>query len=249
MKAIITGASNGIGKDMAELLSSRGYEVVLVARSEDKLKQLQNSLPTPAEVVVADLSRPESCFALYERYQNEPIDLLVNNAGYGIFGRFDETELSDELNMLDLNIKAVHILTKLFVKKMEEQNHGFILNVASSAAFFVGPLLSSYYASKAYVLRLTQAVQAEVNKSNKKVHLSVLCPGPVDTGFNQRAGVQFGLKGLDSRGVAEYALRQMFQRKQVIIPGITMKIAKFGSRFLPDRLITEVAYHFQRKKQ
>lgn len=132
---------------------------------------------------------------------------------------------------------------------MEEQNHGFILNVASSAAFFVGPLLSSYYASKAYVLRLTQAVQAEVDKSNKKVHLSVLCPGPVDTGFNQRAGVQFGLKGLDSRGVAEYALQQMFQRKQVIIPGITMKIAKFGSRFLPDRLITEVAYHFQRKKQ
>ena len=178
MKAIITGASNGIGKDMAELLSSRGYEVVLVARSEDKLKQLQNSLPTPAEVVVADLSRPESCFALYERYQNEPIDLLVNNAGYGIFGRFDETELSDELNMLDLNIKAVHILTKLFVKKMEEQNHGFILNVASSAAFFVGPLLSSYYASKAYVLRLTQAVQAEVNKSNKKVHLINLLKRP-----------------------------------------------------------------------
>ncbi len=144
MKALITGASSGIGRDMARYLSSLGWELVLTARNISSLRKLSAELKTKTEIIPLDLADEKSVFELYKRCSGKNIDLLINNAGYGIFGEFDKTSLKDELDMINVNIKAVHILTKLFLKDFKRKNRGRILNVASSAGFMTGPLLSSY---------------------------------------------------------------------------------------------------------
>ncbi len=249
MKALVTGASSGIGRDMAEYLSNQGYELILTARRQDRLEEVQQKLKTNSRIICTDLSDPQACIDLYEQVKDEKIDVLINNAGFGLFGAFDTTDLQDELRMMDTNIKAVHILTKLFLKDMKARDCGYILNVASSAAFQPGPLLSSYYASKAYVLRLTQAIYEELRRAGSHVSVSALCPGPVRTEFDSVAGVRFSLNGLESRDVAAYALKKMFARKLVIVPGIVMKLLHFSIRFAPDKLILRTAYHFQKKKE
>lgn len=248
MKALITGASSGIGRDMAKILSAKGYDLILVARRADRLEELKKELKTSAQIISLDLSKEESCISLHEQVKNENIDILINNAGFGVFGAFDETDLHEELRMIDTNIKAVHILTKLFLKDFKVKNSGYILNVASSAAFLPGPLFSSYYASKAYVLRLTQAIYGELRKTGSNVYVGALCPGPVHTEFDTTANVSFSLKGLDSRFVAEYTIKKMFQRKLVIVPGTIMKCAHFFEKFLPDKLLIRFAYTAQKAK-
>ncbi|MFR4143119.1 MAG: SDR family NAD(P)-dependent oxidoreductase [[Clostridium] leptum] len=188
------------------------------------------------------------CFDLYNQVKDQNIDVLINNAGYGMYGRFYDTDLEQELNMLRLNIQAVHILTKLFLRDFKKRNKGYLMNVSSSAAFSAGPLMSSYYASKAYVLRLTEAVYEELRREKSDVSVSVLCPGPVDTGFNDRAGVKFSVKGLSSCEVAAYALRKMFQKKLLIVPGALMKAAKFTGRLAPEKLMLRCSYHMQNRK-
>lgn len=249
MKALITGASSGIGRDMAKILSEKGYYLILVARRRERLEQLQQELPGKSEIICADLSKETECFQLYDQLKFQKIDVLINNAGFGLFGRFDATDLEKELKMLDTNIRAVHILMKLFLKDMKARNSGYILNVASSAAFMPGPLLSSYYASKAYVLRLTQAVYEELRREGSAVHVSALCPGPVNTEFNSVAQVSFGVKGLDSRAVAEYTLKKMFAGKLVIVPGIMMKTVHFFSRFVPEKPLLKITYRVQKQKE
>lgn len=248
MKALITGASSGIGRDMAKILSEKGCGLILAARRQDRLEQLQKELPGGARIIRADLSDEGECLRLYEQVKQENIDILINNAGFGVFGPFDETGLPRELKMIDTNIRAVHILMKLFLKDMKARGSGYILNVASSAAFLPGPLLSSYYASKAYVLRLTQAVYEELRRSGSAVHVSALCPGPVDTEFNDVAQVKFGIPGMQSRAVAEYALKQMFAGRLVIVPGARMKAALFFSRFVPEKALLRITYRIQKKK-
>ncbi len=193
MIALITGATSGIGKCIAENLSKRGWELILTGRNEKILKELQKKLGR-TQVIDADLSDRKEVFKVYNFCKNKNIDLLVNNAGYGIFGKFDETDLNDEINMINVNITAVHILTKLFLRDFKRKNHGRILNVASSAGFMTGPLLSSYYASKNYVVRLSLAVAEELRRDKSDVTITLLCPGPVDTNFNNRAGVSFSIK-------------------------------------------------------
>lgn len=249
MKALITGASSGIGRDMARNLSKQGYDLILVARRTDRLEELKKELKTNVQIISADLSKEEACIDLHEQVKNENIDILINNAGFGVFGAFDEADLREELRMIDTNIKAVHILMKLFLKDFKARNSGYILNVASSAAFLPGPLFSSYYASKAYVLRLTQAVYEELQKAGSKVHVSALCPGPVCTEFDTTANVSFSLKGLGSRFVADYALKKMFQNKLVIVPGATMKCAHFFERFVSDKQLLHFAYKAQKAKE
>lgn len=249
MKALITGASSGIGRDIARELSKRGCGLIISARREDRLLELKNELSTGVEVITADLSKKEECLRLYEAVKGEDIDILINNAGYGVFGAFDETDLYAELNMIDVDIVSVHILSKLFLKDFIQKDHGYILNVASSAAFMPGPLFSSYYASKAYVLRLTQAIREELKKAGRDVYIGALCPGPVNTEFNQTAGVQFGLHGLASEYVAAYAVKKMFAGKTVIVPGAVMKVARFFSKLLPDGLVAKMAYGFQNSKK
>lgn len=249
MKALITGASSGIGRDMAIIFNKMGFDLILVARRQERLEELKNSLTGNVQIICTDLSKPENCFALYEQVKKQELNVLINNAGFGLFGSFDKTDLRRELEMIDLNIKAVHILTKLFVRDFKRRNAGYILNVASSAAFLPGPLLSAYYASKAYVLRLTQAVYEELRRSNSRVYIGALCPGPVDTEFSRTANVKFSLKGLKSRDVALYAIREMFRKKLVIIPGLQMKLAHAGERIVPDKMLLRIAYHFQKKKE
>ena len=254
MKALITGASSGLGYDMAHVLSEKGYDIIAVARREDRLKKLKEELKTDVEIVLCDVTDVEACKDLV-KYADD-IDIFINNAGFGVFGEFLETDLDKELKMLDTNARAVHILTKLITEKFAARNHGYILNVASIAAFFPGPLFSAYYASKAYVLRLTQSLAEELRQRNSKVKISALCPGPVHTEFEDVAAVNFGsgkeaiskLVILESRPVAEYAIKKMLQGKEVIIPGVIMKMAAFCRRIISDKLLSKIMYFVQGKK-
>lgn len=249
MKALITGASGGIGRDMARILSAQGHELILVARSRENLKALQKELDTPAEIIPMDLSDPGNAASLYEQVKDEKIDILINNAGFGLFGEFTATELDKELDMVDLNIKSLHILTKLFLKDFVTRDSGYLLNVASIAGFLPGPLMSTYYATKAYVLRLTQAIYEELRQSGSHVHISALCPGPVKTGFNARAGAAFGSHGLESETVAAYAIKKMFAGKLTIIPGTAIKALRFAERILPDKLFLKAIYGTQTRRK
>lgn len=248
MKALITGASSGIGLDMAKYLASKNYELILVARNKEKLEEIQKTLPTKTKIIVADLSNEQKVKELFVLVKKDNIDILINNAGFGLFGEFSDTDLNKEMEMINTNIKAVHILTKLFLQEMEEKDRGYILNVASSAAFQPGPLMSTYYATKSYVYQLTCALAYEQIKRKSNVHLSVLCPGPVETNFNNIAGVNFSVKPLQSNYVAKYAIDKMFENKMVIIPGIKMKMAKFFSRFVSDKYMLKVIYKIQKRK-
>jgi len=248
MKALITGASSGLGMEMAKILASRGYDLILVARRKERLEELKESLNVDVQVISLDLSSTFNCMKLYNKVKKSKIDILINNAGFGLFGEFEETKLERELDMVDLNIKAIHTLTKLFLKDFIFENRGYILNVASSAAYFSGPLMATYYATKAYVLHLTEAIQEEIAQSGKNVYVGCLCPGPVETEFNNVAGVKFALKSLTKEYVASYAIDKMFKRKQIIIPGFKMKAIIVFSKVLPRKLLTHINYYNQQKK-
>lgn len=248
MKILITGASSGIGLDMARYLATMKHELILVAKDKEKLERVQNQLKTKVTIIVADLSNEQKVKELYVLTKKENIDVLINNAGFGDCGFFTETDLNKELDMINTNIKAVHILTKSFLKDMEKKNSGYILNVASSAAFQPGPLMSTYYATKSYVYNLTEGIYYEQKKKKSNVHISVLCPGPVATNFNKVADVKFAVKPLTSKYVAKYAIDKMFQEKMLIIPGFKMKCAKFFGRFVSDKLLLKITYRIQKRK-
>lgn len=248
MKALVTGASSGIGKEIALYLDKLGYEVILVARNKEKLESVAKTLTHKPKIIVMDLQQVEDIKSLYVLVKNDDIDILVNNAGFGLCGNFTDIELSKELEMIDINIKAVHILTKLFLKDMKRKNRGYILNVASSAAFESGPLMATYYSTKSYIYRLTEAINYELKKEKVNVHVSCLCPGPVDTNFNNVANVKFSVKPLKANYVAKYAVDKMFNNKMLIIPGLKMKLAKFFGRFLSDKALMRMTYRIQRRK-
>lgn len=249
MKALITGASSGIGLDMAKYLATQKCELILVSRNKEKLEEIQEKLPTKVTIIVADLSNEQKVKELYVVAKKENVDILINNAGLGDFGYLTDTDLNKDLELINTNIKALHILTKYFVKDMEKRDSDtYILNVASSAAFQPGPLMSTYYATKSYVYQLTEALYYEEKKKNTKVHVSVLCPGPVETNFNNVAGVDFAVRPLKSSYVAKYAIDQMFKNKMLIIPGFKMKCAKFFGRFVSDKALLRMTYNIQKKK-
>lgn len=249
MRALITGASSGIGREMAIYLDSLNCELILVARDKEALEKVSKKLKNKPKIIVMDLLVEANVKSLYVLTKNEDIDILINNAGFGNYGKFTETELSSDLEMIDLNIKTVHMLTKLFLKDMKRKNKGYILNVASTAAFEPGPLMATYYSTKAYVLRLTEAVNYELKKEKSNVHISCLCPGPVDTNFNNVAGVNFSVKPYSADYVAKYAIDKMFKKKAVIIPGFKMKCVKFFGRFISDNKLMSIAYKIQKKKK
>ena len=247
MKALITGASTGFGRDFAIKLSEQGYDIVAVARSKEKLEELKKEIKTNVEIEVMDLSQKENAYKLHEKYQNK-IDLLVNNAGFGECGRFDKTDLDIELNMIDLNVTTLHILTKLFYTDFVKKDKGQILNVASIAAFQPGPLMATYYASKSYVYNLTMALYEENRRNKGHVKVSVLCPGPAETGFFSRANVKFAIKPHSSDYVTEYALKKMNKNKLLIVPGLVPKLTVFSNRLVPRKLAMKVAYNITERK-
>ena len=246
MRALITGASSGIGRDIAKELSQKGYDLILVARNLEKLNEVKEKLETNIETVSMDISNPENCKQLYEKYKD--IDILVNNAGFGDCGYFDKTNLEKELQMINTNIVAYHVLTKLYLKDMKAKNSGKILNVASIAGFMPGPLMATYYSTKAYVVRLSEAIREELKKESSKVQISILCPGPVDTNFNKVADVQFALTGLSSEYVAKYTTDKLFKGKFYIVPGWKIKLAKFGAKIAPNALVAKICYNMQKRK-
>lgn len=248
MKALITGASSGIGRDMAIYLSNLGHEVIMVSSDKEKLEKASKKVKN-SKIIVSDLSKKEECIKLYNKVKNENIDILINNAGFGQFGEFTETSLEKELNMINVNITAVHILTKLFLKDFVKKDSGYILNVSSTAAFEPGPLMSTYYSTKAYVLRLTTSIYEELRRNKSKVKVSVLCPGPVKTNFNNVANVKFDIKSVSSDYVAKYAIDKMFKNKLIIIPTFYMKALVFFSKITPTKLIARIAYNIQDKKR
>ncbi len=246
MRAVITGASSGLGREFAIILDRMGYDIVAVARREDRLLELKGRLKNNTEVRVLDLSKEEDCYKLFEEFPDA--DVLINNAGFGVFGKFSETDLDKEVSMISVNIRALHILTKLYLDKMKKRDSGYILNVSSSAAFYPGPLFSSYYASKAYVYRLSRAIMRELKKEKSKVSISVLCPGPVKTEFGDVANVHFGIVGLTAEWVCRYAIKKMFLKKTVIVPGFLMKCTRFLSKILPDCIGERAVYLIQKKR-
>ena len=248
MKALITGASSGIGKDMARILAQKNYELVLVARDVKKLEETKNELEkiTKVEIISTDLSNEENCKELYKKVQN--IDILINNAGFGDCGNFTKTSLEKDLNMIKTNIIAYHILTKLYLIDMKAKNQGKILNVASIAGFMPGPLMATYYATKNYVVRLSEAIREELKKEKSNIQISILCPGPVETNFNKVANVKFNLREANSMNVAKYAIKKLEKGKFYIVPGIDIKIAKIGSKIIPSNIIAKFAYMAQKKK-
>lgn len=247
MKALVTGASSGIGRDIARYLSTLGYDLVIVARRENLLEELRKDLKTNVEIEVVDVSQKENCVKLFEKHKD--IDILVNNAGFGVFGEFTEIDLDKEISLIDTNIKAIHVLTKLYVQEMKRRNSGKILNVASIAGFMTGPLMASYYASKNYVVELSSAINKELKKAKSNVRISILCPGPVDTNFNNVAGVKFSIKALSSEYVAKYAIDQTLKGEEIIIPGLGIKILYALNKISPRCIATEIAYHTQKSKK
>ncbi|MBE6824790.1 MAG: SDR family oxidoreductase [Ruminococcaceae bacterium] len=245
MRALITGASSGIGRDMARYLAQKGYDLVVVARRADRLQELKEELSgVDVKCITADLSKTDECKRVYEETKGVEIDMLINNAGFGLAGDFVDTDLDTELMMVDTNVKALHVLTKLYLKDFVKRDSGTILNVASIAGFMPGPLLATYYATKNYVLRLTQAIYKELKKKGSKVKVSALCPGPINTEFFDVANVKFLISGVSSPFVAKLAVDKALKGKLIILPGI-VKFVPFLLRLVPQKLVMSVLYKFQ----
>lgn len=248
---LVTGASNGIGYDLSSVFAENGYNVVLVARTKEKLlalaNQAQRMFGVSARIIVKDLTQPNAAEEVYRELEREGIrvDVLVNNAGYGLLGNFAFTSKRDELGMIQLNIATVAHMTKLFLPSMIKSGKGRILNVASTAGFQPGPLMANYSATKAYVISFSVGLAEEVRENG--VMVSVLCPGPTFTGFQERAGIRenplLKLVMADSRVVARAGYEGLMAGKVVIIPGFFNRLGSLISRFIPSFLTAR----FQKK--
>lgn len=251
--AIVTGGGSGIGFCLARRLSGLGFQVILVGRNEERLRQAAAGICGSggrAEAFPCDLSREEECRRLHRAYCRRPVSVLVNAAGFGVYGDFDATAPERELEMLDVNGRAVHLLMKLFLADMERRGGGRILNVASSAGLAPGgPYMAAYYATKAYVVSLTCGVAEELRAAGSPVYAGVLCPGPVDTPFFARAGIRAAVRGADPEAVAEAALRGMRKKQTVIVPGGSNRLACLAAKLLPARATLAVNRQIQAKKR
>jgi uncharacterized protein len=245
--ALITGASGGIGLELARVFAEQGFALVLVARHRERLNEIAAELkPTPVQVLAKDLALVGAAEGIHREVPK--VDVLVNNAGYGVYGRFAETPLDDELGMLQLNMTALVVLTKLYLPAMVASKNGKILNVASTAAFQPGPLMALYYATKAFVLSFSEAIGSELEGTG--VTVTALCPGPTATGFQARSKVEKSrlfqrMKVMDARTVAEAGYRGLMAGKPVVIPGLLNKVLAQSVRFSPRSLVTKIARKMQ----
>ena len=247
--ALITGASSGIGLEFARQLSLEGYPLILVARRRDRLEALRRELGTECLLLPADLARREDLIRLCEDLVGRKIDIFINNAGFGVSGPFLGTDLMREVNMVDVNVTAQHVLFKYVLHRMEAEGGGSILNVASSAGLFpAGPYMAGYYATKAYMASLTRGVAEELRQEHSPVYTACLCPGPVNTEFNAVADVVFALPGISPKECVDYALRMMKRRKTVIVPGRELRAAVIGQRLIPTALTVRLTAAQQKKK-
>ncbi len=252
---LITGASSGIGYELAHLFARDGFRLVLVARSQDRLVKLAGELKekynASAAILPKDLSHPLSPSEIFIELQERSIhiDVLVNNAGYGNHGLFTETNLTDELEMIQVNVTSLTHLTKLFLKEMLKKREGKILNVASTAAFQPGPLMAVYYATKAFVLSFSEALSEELRGTG--VSVTCLCPGPTQSDFQKRAGLKDILLlragMMDSKTVARAGYHGLMKNNTLVIPGLSSKFFAFLIRFSPRSWVTRVVKILQTK--
>mgnify|MGYP005994329213 CR=1 FL=1 len=246
--ALITGASSGIGLELSKILASEGYNLVIVARRKDKLDNLKSELehtyPIQVEVLAKDLSEENSAQTVFDFTQNKgiQIEILINNAGFGDYGFFSETEWQKEAQMLQLNIVTLTQLCKLFSQDMRKNKSGKILNVASTAAFQPGPMMSVYFASKAYVLHFSEALANELKSAN--IGVTALCPGLTESEFVQEAGMGKSQlskgKMATTKQVADYAIQAMMNKKPVAIHGFKNRMMVLLLRFTPRSVATKV---------
>ncbi|MCI0414343.1 SDR family oxidoreductase [bacterium] len=258
--ALITGASSGIGLELARLFAKDGIHVVLVARSTEKLQRLATELEDAhsirAKILPFDLADAGAPDHLFMRTQEEsiPVDFLVNNAGFGMRESFEKNDLKQILEMLQVNIVALTHLTKLYVKEMLARKSGKILNVGSTAAYQPGPWMAVYYATKAYVLSFSEALSNELNGTG--VTVSALCPGPTRTGFQERAGAKDiqlmkskMMRVMDAATVAKIGYEGMMKNKRVIIPGFMNRIVATAARIGPRDWSTAIAGSLNKSKE
>ena len=248
MKALITGASSGIGKNMAYVLANKGVDLILVARSKEEMIKIKDNVKVNVDVIEMDLLKEKNVYKLYDMCKDKCVDILINNAGFGLFGLFTETDLDRELEMINLNIKAYHILTKLFLKDFTKRNYGRILNVASMAGLMPGPYMATYYATKNYIVSLSLAIYEELRKDNSNVKISIFCPGPVDTNFNNVADVKFNISSLTSDYASKIAIDGMFKNKLIIVPP-NMKLNRFLIKIVPSKIILDINSQIQEKRK
>ena len=252
---LITGASSGIGREFSKLFAEKGYRLVITARREKNLAELKKMYPeNNVEVIPCDLGSEAGAEYLYNEVKKRSIkvDILINNAGFGLFGEFYETDIEKEKKMIDLNVKALVELSKYFLQEMLERNSGRILNVASIAAFQPGPYMSVYYASKAFVLSFSEALRNEVR--NTGVCISVLCPGPVETEFEKSSELTKSklfskLKPITAEKVAYAGYRGLMKNRAVIIPGFFNRAAITAGTFIPTGIKVNIARKIQEKKK
>jgi len=255
--ALITGAASGIGYELVCIFAENDYNLVLVDRAKEKLEEIaiefQDKFGISVKPIVRDLSKttsPEEIFQEVEQ-ANIKVDMLVNNAGFGTYGLFNDTNLTDELEMLQVNVVCTTHLTKLFLKNMVQQGEGKILNVSSAAAFQPGPLMAVYFATKAYVLSFSEALANELDGTG--VTVTVLCPGTTQSAFHQRTGMADsklvkGKRMMDASTVADIGYRGLMQGKTIVIPGLINKIMAKSIRFIPRKLVTKIVRNMQENK-
>ena len=246
MLVLITGASSGIGKSIANELASYGYNLIVVAKDKKKLLKIYKDYKVKVAIIEADLTKKEECLKLYKQVKDKKIDILVNNAGFGVTGNFTETDLDKELEMIDLNIKSYHILTKLFLRDFVKRNYGRILNVGSMAGLMPGPYMASYYATKSYVVNMTLSIVEELKRDRSKVKVAVFCPGPVRTNFDKVANSKFKVDYISSEEAAKYAVKEMFKNKILIIPN-NMKLNSWLLKVTPLKLTLNICSRVQER--
>ncbi|WP_085518901.1 SDR family NAD(P)-dependent oxidoreductase [Marivirga sericea] len=255
--ALITGASSGIGLELAKIHAQKGHNLVLVARSEQKLndlkKELESQYKITATVISSDLSNPEAAHQLFELTEkdNIQVDYLINNAGFGDFEEFHKSDLNKALEMIGLNIKSLTILTRLYLDGMVKRKSGKIMQLASTASFQPGPLMAVYYATKHYVLAFSEAIAEELN--GKGVTVTALCPGPTASGFQNAADLGDsklvkGKKLPTSAQVAKYGFESMMKGKRVAIHGFQNKLMAFSVRFTPRSWVTALVKKLSEKE-
>ncbi|MGA2668203.1 MAG: SDR family oxidoreductase [Ignavibacteria bacterium] len=254
---LITGASGGIGLELSHLFAKDGYNLVLVARSGDKLdalsKELTDEHKIHVKVISEDLSKPSSAKEIYERVREQslPVTVLINNAGFGSAGMFADTDIKNEIDMIQVNVLSLIELTKLFLHDMMERKNGKILNVASTAAFAPGPLMSVYYASKAFVLSFSGALSDELKGTG--ISVTALCPGPTGTGFQERSHVEttrlFAFNVMDAKTVASIGYRGLMKGKTIVIPGIMNKMLIGSMRISPRKLVVKIIRWLQENRK
>ncbi len=254
--ALVTGASSGIGLELVKVLARNGHNVVITARNADALEALAGTLEGKYGIKVTtvplDLADPDGPQTLFDAVKSakQDIDILVNNAGFGLGGAFAETEIAREIEMIELNITALTHLTKLFLAPMLARRRGRIMNVASTAGFQPGPLMSVYYASKAYVISFSEALAEELRESG--ISVTTFCPGPTKTNFANVAGLAnsrlFRMGVASAEDAAEFAYGAMMDGKRIAIPGLRNKIVAQANRFAPRSLVTRLSKKVQENR-